>query len=55
MALSGQTLDEVVKPDMKQDWDEVKKSWFPRDDTAENQAYDKRTPGKTTYRTCYVL
>ncbi len=46
MALSGESLDELVKPDMKNEWEEVKANWFPRTDTAENQAYDRRTPGK---------
>ena len=46
MALSGQTLDELVKPGMEEEWEDVKKDWFPRTDTAENRAYDKRTPGK---------
>ena len=46
MALSGESLDNLVKPDMKQEWEEVKNSWFPRTGTAEHRAYDKRKPGK---------
>ncbi len=46
MALSGDSLDALVKPGMEEEWEDVKKSWFPRTDTAENRAYDKRTPGK---------
>ncbi len=46
MALSGQKLDDLVKPGMEKEWEEVKRSWFPRTDTPENHAYDKRTPGK---------
>ncbi len=45
MALSGETLDDVVKPSMKTEWEEAKKHWFPRTNTPENRAYDKRTPG----------
>ncbi len=46
MALSGESLDDLVKPDMRREWEDVKDDWFPRTDTAENEAYDKRTPGK---------
>ncbi len=46
MALSGDSLDDLVKPDMEKEWQEVKKNWFPRTDTPEHRAYDKRTPGK---------
>jgi len=46
MALSGATLDELVKPKLKEEWLVVKRAWFPRTDTAENAAYDKRTPGQ---------
>ncbi len=46
MALSGDSLDALVRPSMRQEWEDVKKNWFPRTDTPENEAYDKRTPGK---------
>ena len=46
MALSGESLDELIKPDMRQEWQDIKHDWFPRTDTPENEAYDKRTPGK---------
>jgi len=39
-------LDEVIKPDLWEEWIKAKKTWFPRTDTLENRAYDKRTPGK---------
>ncbi|XP_063692200.1 uncharacterized protein LOC134824307 isoform X1 [Bolinopsis microptera] len=45
LALSVKTLDEVIKPDLWEEWLEAKKTWFPRTDTPENRAYDKRTPG----------
>lgn len=45
MALSGDNLDELVKPNMLDEWARVKSKWFPRTDTPENIAYDKRTPG----------
>jgi len=45
MALSGTTLDELVKPELRDEWSNIKDQWFPRTDTAEHAAYDKRTPG----------
>ncbi|KAL5247318.1 hypothetical protein ACHWQZ_G019257 [Mnemiopsis leidyi] len=45
MALAAETLDELVTSDLKSEWLVAKSHWFPRSDTAENAAYDKRTPG----------
>ena len=45
IALSGDTLEEVIKPDLRQVYDIAKKNWFPWNDTPEHAAYDKRTPG----------
>jgi hypothetical protein len=45
MALSGETLEEVIKPDLRQVYDIEKKNWLPWNDTPEHAAYDKRTPG----------
>jgi hypothetical protein len=45
MALSATSLEEVIKPDMQQRFQMEKKNWYPRDDTPEHAAYDKRTPG----------
>jgi hypothetical protein len=52
MALSTDTLEEVVKPHLRQKYILEKNDWFPRDDTPEHAAYDKRTPGffKEEYR-----
>ncbi len=55
MALSGDSLDALVKPGMEEEWEDVKKSWFPRTDTAENRAYDKRTPGKIWLKETVVI
>jgi hypothetical protein len=44
MALSAVSLEEVIKPDLHQVHDIEKKNWFPRNDTPEHAAYDKRTP-----------
>ena len=45
IALSADTLEEVMKPDQRHVYDIVRKNWFPRTDTPEHAAYDKRTPG----------
>ena len=39
MALSGDSLDEIVKPEMREQWEESKWDWFPK------TKYEKRTPG----------
>ena len=45
MAISADTIEEVVKPDLLSEWVANKHKWFPRTDTEENFQYDKRTPG----------
>ena len=45
MALSGDCLDDVIKPHMQERYLAEKHLWFPRTDTPEHAAYDKRTPG----------
>lgn len=45
MALSAGSLEEVIKPEMQQRYQMEKKNWFPRTDTPQLEAYDKRTPG----------
>ena len=55
MALSGDSLDDVIKPHLKQDYmsqiygscdDRITPVWFPRKCCPKHQAFDKRTPGK---------
>jgi hypothetical protein len=43
MALSAGSLEEVIKPEMQQRYQMEKKKWFPRTDTPQLTAYDKRT------------
>jgi hypothetical protein len=43
IALSADTLEEVINPNLRQLYDIGKKSWLPRTDTPEHTAYDKRT------------
>ena len=42
LALSAESLDELIKPEDEPDWKVVKQQRFPR---PEHKAYDKRTPG----------
>ena len=34
----------LVKPELRQEFELDKCNWFPRTDTVEHRAYDKRTP-----------
>ena len=43
IALSADTLEDVIKPNLRQVYDI--ENWFPRTDTPVHAAYDKRTPG----------
>ena len=45
LALSGETLDELVRPELKEEWEANKHKWFPRTDTPDNIDYDRRKPG----------
>ncbi|XP_078681083.1 uncharacterized protein LOC144916013 [Branchiostoma floridae x Branchiostoma belcheri] len=45
IALSANSLGDVIKPHMRERYNREKSDWFPRTDTLENAAYDKRTPG----------
>ena len=39
MALSGDSLDEIVRPELREQWEASKWDWFPK------TAWEKRTPG----------
>ena len=43
MALAGENLESLVKPELQEEFRGVKDSWLPR--TGVHAAYDKRTPG----------
>ena len=45
LAISGDSLDDVIKPDMKNQYNREKPEWFPRRTTPEQYNFDKRTPG----------
>jgi hypothetical protein len=44
LALSGEFTD-LIKPDMRQEFQERQHEWFPRTDTEAHRMYDKREPG----------
>ena len=43
MALAGESLESLVKPELQEEFRGAKNSWLPR--TGVHAAYDKRTPG----------
>ncbi|XP_072048373.1 uncharacterized protein [Amphiura filiformis] len=44
-ALSGSSIESLVKPELRPRFEREKYSWLPRTDTEENRRFDKRTPG----------
>jgi len=44
MALAG-NLDNLIKHELRAEYELDKYNWFPRDDTIGNKNFDKRTPG----------
>lgn len=40
-----QPFENSIKPHLQEHFNQHKYEWFPRDDTKENAAFDKRTPG----------
>jgi hypothetical protein len=61
--LSGDKLEDVIKPHMKEEYEKDKYNWFPDETTKELKAYNKRTPGlfkvefegKSMYAMCSKL
>jgi hypothetical protein len=45
IAFSGENMEDLMKPELKDDYLQNKSKLFPRDDTKENSKFDKRTPG----------
>ena len=47
LAISGDSIESFVKPELKQEFIKDKPNWFPRTNTntPEHKAYDKRIPG----------
>jgi hypothetical protein len=44
-AISGISLQDVVKPHLLDEFKQKRQVWLGRDDTLENKLYDSRTPG----------
>ena len=44
-AIAGESVESLVKPELKAEFQADICNWFPRTDTPEHKAYDKRTPG----------
>ena len=44
IAISGDSVESLVKPELREEFQQDKCNWFPRTDTREHKAYDKRTP-----------
>ena len=45
MALAGNDIKKLIKPKLREEFEKDKNNWFPRTDTNEHKAYDKRKPG----------
>lgn len=45
IALSGESIDALVKPGLREKYLSNRHLWFPREDSQEHAAFDKRTPG----------
>ncbi|KAI8511991.1 hypothetical protein Bbelb_110910 [Branchiostoma belcheri] len=45
IAISVDKLDDVIKPELRDEYEREKHLWFPRTDSPVNAAFDRRTPG----------
>lgn len=45
MGIAGKSIEALIKPEMKQAYEDEKYQWFPDNRTPESKAYTKRTPG----------
>ncbi|CAB4019980.1 Zinc finger and SCAN domain-containing 22 [Paramuricea clavata] len=45
IAISGESVEELVKPGLREAFENDKCNWFPRSDTTEHVKYDRRKPG----------
>ena len=45
IAISGESVEELVKPGLREAFENDKCNWFPRSDTTEHAKYDRRKPG----------
>ena len=45
IAIAEQSVERLVKSELRGEFEADKGNWFPRTDSPEHKAYDKRTPG----------
>ena len=45
ITISGESVEELVKPGLREAFESDKCNWFPRSDTTEHAKYDRRKPG----------
>ena len=45
IAITGESVESLVKPELRHEYEQDKANWFPRTDTPELKAFDKRMPG----------
>ena len=45
MAITSENFEDLIKPELKEEFMKDRYNWFPRNDTAENEKYDNRTAG----------
>ena len=44
IAIAEQSVERLVKSELREEFEADKANWFPRTDSTEHKAYDKRTP-----------
>ena len=45
IAIAGDSVESLMKPELKAEFEADKCDWFPRNDMPEHKAYNKRIPG----------
>ena len=45
IAISGESVEALVRSELREVFEQEKHQWFPRTDTPEHKAFDKRTLG----------
>ena len=45
IAIAGQSVERLVEPELRGEFEADKANWFPQTETPEHKAYDKRIPG----------
>ena len=45
IAIAGESVESLVKPELRHECEQDKANWFPRTNTPDHKIFDKRTPG----------